>query len=68
MSKIITYDECKKVLSGERLPAAFVDLDAFDSNLEKLLAPKPHQPHQVGAKQEHGALVPDRIQSIRICS
>jgi len=33
----LTYDDCKKLLNGKRLPAAFIDLDAFDSNLDTIL-------------------------------
>jgi len=33
----LTYDDCVRMLEGRRLPAAFVDLDAFDSNLDTIL-------------------------------
>lgn len=34
----LTYDEIRGALDGAKLPAAFVDLDAFDRNLERHLA------------------------------
>ena len=34
----LTYDAVRTILAGERLPCAFVDLDAFDRNLERHLA------------------------------
>lgn len=34
----LTYDEVRAALEGEKLPCAFVDLDAFDRNLERHLA------------------------------
>lgn len=37
MKKRLTYKDCLEFLDGERLPAAFVDLDAFDSNLDVIL-------------------------------
>jgi len=39
MKKGLTYNDCRNILEGEHLPSAFVDLDAFDSNMDKLLAP-----------------------------
>lgn len=38
MKKPITYNDCVAALAGERLPAAFVDIDAFDSNIESILS------------------------------
>jgi D-serine deaminase-like pyridoxal phosphate-dependent protein len=34
----LTYDEVRHALAGERRPCAFVDLDAFDRNLNRHLA------------------------------
>jgi D-serine deaminase-like pyridoxal phosphate-dependent protein len=34
----LTYDEIRGALDGQKLPCAFVDLDAFDRNLERHLA------------------------------
>lgn len=39
MKSELSYGDCKRFLAGRRLPCAFVDLDAFDSNLDKLLEP-----------------------------
>src|SRR5262245_18948711 len=33
------YARFRKVLAGERLPTAVVDLDAVDANIEQLVAP-----------------------------
>ena len=33
------WDRYKKALEGEPLPCAFVDLDALDANIDRLLAP-----------------------------
>ncbi|MCC6217296.1 MAG: alanine racemase [Polyangiaceae bacterium] len=35
---MLDYRQLREALSGERLPAAFVDLDAFDRNLTRVLA------------------------------
>jgi D-serine deaminase-like pyridoxal phosphate-dependent protein len=35
---MLTYDEVRNTLAGEKLPCAFVDLDAFDRNLGRHLA------------------------------
>jgi len=35
---MLTYDEVRHALEGEKLPCAFVDLDAFDRNLGRHLA------------------------------
>lgn len=42
----------RRALAGETLPAALVDLDAFDANLERLLAPAraAHKPVRVATK------------------
>jgi D-serine deaminase-like pyridoxal phosphate-dependent protein len=34
----LTYEQIREALGGEKLPCAFVDLDAFDRNLERHLA------------------------------
>ncbi|HEY2369301.1 MAG TPA: alanine racemase, partial [Polyangiaceae bacterium] len=34
----LSYDEVRQALAGEKLPCAFVDLDAFDRNLARHLA------------------------------
>jgi D-serine deaminase-like pyridoxal phosphate-dependent protein len=39
MKHRLSYEDCKSFLAGRRLPCAFVDLDAFDCNLDKLLEP-----------------------------
>jgi len=36
--RMLTYDEVRHALEGEKLPCAFVDLDAFDRNLARHLA------------------------------
>ncbi len=38
MYQPLTYEKCKGFLSGQRLPCAFVDLDAFDANIASLTA------------------------------
>jgi len=35
---MLTYEEARGALAGEKLPCAFVDLDAFDRNVERHLA------------------------------
>ncbi len=37
MKRSPTYNDCLEFLGGERLPAAFVNLDAFDANLGVIL-------------------------------
>jgi D-serine deaminase-like pyridoxal phosphate-dependent protein len=34
----LTYEDCKRILAEERLPRAFVNLDAFDSNARKMFS------------------------------
>lgn len=38
MKSRLTYEQCKSFLAGRRLPCAFVELGAFDGNLDRLLA------------------------------
>jgi D-serine deaminase-like pyridoxal phosphate-dependent protein len=38
MPSRLSYEDCRNILAGQRLPCAFVDLGAFDGNLSKLLA------------------------------
>lgn len=35
---MLSYDEARAALAGEKLPCAFVDLDAFDRNVDRHLA------------------------------
>ncbi len=47
----LTYDDFVRLLEGVRLPALLVDLDAFDENLERVLARAPSRlPLRVATK------------------
>jgi len=39
-SRRMLWPRYRRALAGETLPAAFVDLDAFDANVDRLLLPR----------------------------
>ncbi len=62
---MLEYDHIKRLLAGRRLPVAFVDLDAFDRNIERvvaMLAPR-RMPLRVASKSVRVVALLRRIQA-----